>query len=124
MIRRGTVLVALALAAGLSAPARAQLVREQVDGNRRICIYYGSDSLPGDQTLDRALAVGLGQSCPLSAPYVDPNAPAPPNAAFLGEETNATQRVCRYGEGGIEYRLSIALTRRCAMTPALLDRQP
>lgn len=121
MIRCGIVLVALASIAGLCAPARAQLVREQVDGTRRICIYYGSDRLPGDQLVDRALVVGVGQSCPVTAPYVDPNAPAPPNAALLGEETTATQRVCLYGEGGIEYRLSVPLARRCAMTPALLD---
>ncbi len=120
MIRFRTILVASVLAAGPALPARAQLISDEVRGERRICTYFGSDRSPNDEIVARTLAVGLGQPCPATAPYVDPNAPVPPNAALLGESTTATNRVCLYEQGGIEYRISVPLTQRCAMTPALL----
>ena len=103
-------------------PVRAQVLSEQVQDNNRICTYAGTETLADGQVVPRTFTVGLGQECPATAPYRDPNAPVPANAALLGERTNGASRFCLYGEGGIEYQVAVAITLRCAMTPALLDR--
>lgn len=108
---------------GLVAPARAQLIADDVRGDQRVCTYVGSPSLPNDASDARAVTVPLGQECPATAPYADPNTPIPANAAFRGETTDATNRICLYEQAGVDYRVTIAITARCAMTPALLERE-
>lgn len=116
------LLAATALGLTMPAPARAQLIRDEVRGNERVCTYYGSDILPNDQVVAREFVVGLAQGCPATAPYHDPNAPAPANARLMGETTGGGNRVCLYEQGGVEYQLTVSATFACAMTPALLDR--
>ena len=118
-----SIAVLLLFAASAPAPARAQILSEQLQDNQRVCTYAGTDTLPDGQVVPRTFVVGLGQDCPATAPYRDPNAAVPPNAALLGERTGAGARVCVYGEGGIEYQVPIAVTLRCAMTPALLEQE-
>lgn len=97
----------------------AQLVSEDAQGSRRVCTYYGSETLPNDEVVARSVTVGLGQSCPATAPYRDPNAPAPPNARLLRDSTSDAGRICVYEEGGVEYQQSISIRSPCGMTPAL-----
>jgi hypothetical protein len=105
-----------------TAPAQAQLIREEIQNNQRRCIYFGSETLPNDQVIARSVTVGLGQNCPATAPYRDPNASVPGNARLFRESTTSEHnRVCIYEQGGVEYQRSIPVSRRCAMTPALLD---
>lgn len=114
---------ALAMTLLIPATGHAQLLSEQVQDNSRICTYYGSDTTPDGQTLPRTFNVGIGQNCPASAPYRDPNAPVPPNAMLIGERTTSVSRICLYEEGGLQYSLSVDIGLRCAATPALLTRR-
>jgi len=107
----------------ISAPACAQLIRSEVRGDQRICVYVGSPTLPNDASGARGVAVALGQECPVSAPYSDPDAPIPSNAALRSETTDASNRICTYEQGGVDYRVTIPIAVRCAMTPGLLERE-
>jgi hypothetical protein len=107
------------LAIAVSMPCSAQLIGERFEGDRRVCVYYGTETQAGDGVVGRTLSVAAGQECPATAPYQDPNRPAPPNAALLREAVGNNTRVCVYGEGGSEYPVAVPLTARCAMTPAL-----
>lgn len=107
----------------LSSPAGAQLISQRVEGDRRICIYYGSDRLPNDQLVARQLTLGAGQDCPSTAPYHDPDAPAPGNAMLVRETQENGQRLCVYGQSGLEWWMPIPFAAHCAMTPALLEAQ-
>lgn len=106
-----------------SYPAVAQLVSEQLSDTNRICTYAGSDMSASGQEVARTAIVGLGQDCPSTAPYRSPDAPVPPNASFRGEQTTSSNRLCLYSEGGIDYQVTINLSQRCAMTPALLQQE-
>lgn len=110
------------VAASLAAPGNAQLLSETVTDTTRVCTYYGSDTNPDGQVLPRTYTVGAGQDCPATAPYRDPEAPVPANAALSGERTGATTRSCLYSQGGLNYEIAVDLSVRCAMTPALLER--
>ena len=109
--------------AAMSGAAHAQLLRERTEGDHRICTYYGSDRLPDDKIVARELTIGFGENCPASIPGHDLNAPAPPNAAFIREGEQSGQRSCVYGQGGVEWAVSVPFTVRCAQTPALLSAQ-
>ena len=109
--------------AALSTAGHAQLISETVTDNVRLCTYYGTDTNPDGQIVPRTFPVGIGQDCPATAPYRDPDAPVPPNAMLTGERTGAANRICVYEEGGLQYQLTVTLAIRCAMTPALLDRE-
>jgi len=117
---RRTVLACAAIAA--SAPAGAQLLSEQINETSRTCVYYGTQTSPDGQVSPLTVVIGLGQECPAVPPYRDVNAPVPPNAQLTSERTNTSNRFCFYSEAGIEYQLTIDLTLRCAMTPALMQR--
>lgn len=119
----GRSAVLLVPLAAWPAAAGAQLVSEDSRGSQRICTYYGSETLPNDEVVARSVTVGLGQSCPATAPHRDPNAPVPPNARLLGDSTTNGSRICRYEEGGVEYQQSISIDALCAMTPALNNRR-
>lgn len=99
--------------------ARAQLISDEVRGDQRVCSYYGSDTLPNDEVVARTLSIGLGQNCPATAPYHDPNAPVPANARLLRDSATGSKRVCIYEQGGVQYQVPVAITVSCAMTPAL-----
>jgi hypothetical protein len=117
-----SAVAALTLCSLATAPAAAQLLSETLQGTERVCTYVGNDTLPDGQVVPRTFSVGAGQNCPATAPYRDPNAPVPANAMLTGERTTATDRICVYEEGGLQYQLSVDLSLRCAMTPALLER--
>lgn len=116
------MLLSSTIALSMPSPVGAQLVSETVNDTSRTCVYYGSDVSPDGQVTPRNVVVGLGQECPAVAPHRDANAPVPPNALLTGEQTNANNRICLYNEAGIEYRLTIAMTLRCAVTPALAQQ--
>lgn len=125
IIRLGRYTVATVLAIAMMSvcgSAGAQLISDSVKGDDRICEYFGSDILPNDQVVSRSLTIGLGQSCPATAPYVDPNAPPPANARLTGQATGGSGRVCVYEQAGIDYQITVPISISCAMTPALLDR--
>lgn len=106
----------------ISAPANAQLISNEVRGDQRVCVYVGSPTLPNDASGARGVMVGLGQECPVSAPYSDPDAPIPSNAALRSDTTDASNRTCTYEQGGVDYRVTVPIAVRCAMTPGLLER--
>lgn len=112
-------LACAALAIAWSVSVRAQLISDEVRGDQRVCTYFGSDTLPNDEVVARTISVGLGQSCPATAPHHDPNAPIPPNARLIRETTAGTNRICIYEQGGVQYQMPLSLQRNCAMTPAL-----
>ncbi len=118
-VTAGALVTALLL---VCSPAHAQLISDTVRGDQRICTYFGSEILPNDQIVSRTLTIGLGESCPATAPYVDPDARPPANARLTGQSTGGSGRVCVYEQGGIEYQLTVPIGIACAMTPALLDR--
>jgi hypothetical protein len=120
-----TRLAGFAVIAGAVAtpvPAGAQLLADRVEGERRLCVYVGSDQLPDGQVVPRNTVVPAGQPCPDIAPYRDPNRRAPGNAALLREVVENGRRQCVYGQGGVEYAVAIPQARYCAATPDLLDR--
>ncbi len=99
--------------------ANAQLIRDEVRDDRRICTYVGSEPSPdGTGAAERSLAQEPAVPCPITLPYRDPNPPG--NAALRRETTTAVNRLCVYEQGGIEYEIGVPLAVRCAMTPALL----
>jgi hypothetical protein len=114
--------IALLAFAIYASPATAQLLDDRVVGDQRICIYVGSDQTADGQSVPRSSILPAAQPCPATAPYVDPNRPVPGNAALTGETTENNQRRCTYTQGGVTYQLMVPNTRRCAMTPDLLDR--
>lgn len=122
-MRLGVGLAATILGITAGVPAQAQLVRDEVRGDARVCTYFGSDLLPNGALGARTVTVGLGQSCPATAPNLGPNQRPPDNATLRSEATNATNRICTYEQGGIEYQLSVPITIRCGRTPALLERE-
>ena len=105
-----------------SVPAGAQLLQDRVTGDQRLCLYVGSDQLPDGQAVPRSTVVPAGRPCPDIAPYRDPNQRVPGNAALLSDAVENGQRRCAYGQGGVEYVLTVPLARYCAATPELLDR--
>ena len=105
----------------IAGTADAQLIRERTEGDRRVCTYYGTDLLPNDQVVARELSIGLGEDCPSTAPGFDPNAPVPPNAAFLREGEQSGQRLCIYGQGGRQWSIEVPFTLKCLATPSLLQ---
>lgn len=122
--RLANTVVAIAAMAGMIAgSAHAQLISSEIRGDERVCVYVGSPTLPNDASGARATTVGLGQECPVSAPYSDPNAPIPSNAALRSEATDASNRICTYEQGGVDYRVTVPIAVRCAMTPGLLERE-
>ena len=116
-------LLAVSLAICWSDAARAQLISETAQGDRRVCTYYGSETLPDDEVVARTVTVGAGQGCPATAPFRDPNAPIPPNARLLRDTSSPNGRVCVFEQAGIEYQRAIPQVAECAQTPALLDRE-
>jgi len=125
IMRLGRYATAMTLAIAMTSicgSVHAQLISDTVKGDDRICQYFGSDILPNDQVVSRSLTIGLGQSCPATAPYVDPNAPPPSNARLTGQTTGGSGRVCVYEQAGIDYQITVPVSINCAMTPALLDR--
>jgi hypothetical protein len=123
MMKKSFAALTASLAAMLTHAANAQLISSEVRGDQRVCIYVGSPTLPNDATGARGVTVGLGQECPVSAPYSDPDAPIPSNAALRSETTDASNRTCTYEQGGVDYRVTIPVGERCAMTPGLLERE-
>lgn len=122
MTKHGFAVLTACLAATLAHSARAQLIGSEIRGDQRICIYVGSPSLPNDASDARGVTVGLSQECPASAPYSDPNAPVPSNAALRSDTTDVGNRTCTYEQGGVDYPITVPITVRCAMTPELLER--
>lgn len=103
-------------------PAGAQLLSDQVTGDRRLCVYVGSVPVGGGEVGPRTAEVAASQPCPSVAPYRDPNQPIPGNAALIRDEPGSTGRRCVYSQGGNEYIRFVPAAQRCAMTPDLLDR--
>lgn len=108
------------IAAVLAAPAGAQLLSERVEGDRRICDYVGSDRLADGQVLPRVSVLAVGQPCPATAPFRDPNGTIPGNAGLTGEVARGDGRECRYSQGGVDYILIVPVAQPCAQTPDLL----
>ena len=123
-LRARLILISLATAPILvvSTPVAAQLLRQETQGTKVVCTYVGTRQLPDGQVVPRTLTVDLGRPCPESAPYRDPNAPVPGNAALRSETTSAADRICVYEQGAVDYPVSIPLSQRCAPTPDLLRR--
>ncbi|SEM02240.1 hypothetical protein SAMN05216382_3129 [Sphingomonas palmae] len=119
---RPTITIAAVIGGMTVAPACAQLIGNEIRGDQRICTYVGSPTVPNDTLDARTVTLAVGQECPVAAPYVDPDAPIPSNAALRSETTSATNRFCIYEQGGVSYQVTVEIEVRCAMTPALLER--
>jgi hypothetical protein len=116
-------MLALALAGmGTASPAAAQLLGDRVEGDRRQCVYVGTDQDATGRYTPRTATVPASQPCPDTAPFRDPNRPAPGNAALIREEPAGGGRSCIYTQGGVTYARFVPATQRCAATPDLLDR--
>ena len=120
--RPNIIALGMGWALWLAVPAQAQLLSDRVNGERRECVYVGSDQSADGQMTPRIASVPAGQPCPDVAPYHDPNRPIPGNAALIRDEPASAGRRCIYTQAGVEYVRFVPSTQRCAMTPDLLDR--
>ncbi len=132
MLRR--VLVLCLLLPPTGAAAQSRLVGERIEGASRQCIYEAprtaasliARSRPGQRVSEDvrgalSRSVGLGEPCP--ATYRSPPALAEPipSLALLKDRLRQDGRTfCVYTFGGRDYRLPVAASGSCPLTPNMI----
>ena len=124
MFRLSTGLVLLIVSLGAdSADAQGRLLRQQVRGADRSCVY---ENRGPDRTRHpfREVEVGAGEPCPFHyRPPSPPQSPAIPAMATLARSIPADGRkACIYSYLGREYIRVIDPSLQCPVTPHFLSR--
>lgn len=96
--------------------ASAQLIGQQADGTKRICIYRANPV--GNDTRERR--VGLGEACPAHHPIADENGQVPTTARLISNRVENGRRVCSYEQRGRTWSFTVPVDRQCAITAGML----
>ena len=93
------------------------LVRERIDGMRRICAY--EDRVRGRRAPPLEVAIGMAEPCPFRYPRRPrPRPPEiPPMATLYGQSIEGGRTVCRYTYLGVRYVRPISASLTCPYTP-------
>jgi hypothetical protein len=114
-------LLAGALLAGPQAQAQS-LQSEQVQGNRRVCSYNGTNGILSGSVQTSPYSVGLGQNCPLTLPLDNGNRPAPPTAVLLSDSPSPTGRICVYEQWASRWTFNLSGRTGCPPAAGMIPR--
>jgi hypothetical protein len=115
----------LLASAFLAAPgARAQsLQSEQVQGNRRICYYGGTNGILSGPAQTSQYAVGVGENCPVTPPLDNSDRPAPPTALLRSDSPSPTGgRVCVYEQWASRWTFNLSGRTACPPAAGMIAR--
>jgi hypothetical protein len=111
------------IVAGLPDAAHAQLIRERLAGNARICTYAGQAGYTTGTDQTRILRVGIAENCPNFFPLIDNSRPPPPTAPLLEEAAAGRPSLCVYGQWGATWTYSPPAGSHCPPVAGMIPRQ-
>lgn len=117
MIRLLMLIVSVVVATA----ADARLLRQRTEGTNRVCTYSRGTSPDVPRAFE--VRIGLGEPCPQRRPLEEEGASTRvPSLALLAyERVMGEQRICVYRLGGNSYSFAMQRSRRCPITPHVLD---
>jgi hypothetical protein len=122
-MKSATFLAILATAACLPAVAKAQLITERLDGNRRVCTYRGAAGLTTGSDQARVLRISVGENCPYYFPLFDNSRPAPPTAPLSSDRPSDNPNVCIYSQWGQSWAYPAPAQGHCPPAAGMLRAQ-
>jgi hypothetical protein len=112
----------LVLASGMwPVAASAQLVREEVQGMERICIYRGNATILSAPDREIQHRTAIGENCPITSPVVMQNQKPPPGAPLVQSDVVNGSRVCVYEQFGSQWSYSLPLETACPPGAGMIE---